>query len=179
MQSRQLAVATETRTWWVRALDGQYRWGSFDGFMGRYGLRRYRLTVFSPGICAADRRLVRLWRAWPITGAVLWLLAVMFLSNTVSSPRTTVAVATAVYLGVGAALCWRASGARGRVRSLCVMVLDRYDDPGSASAYAICDTVVGILTAADDMLDAGRISPVLYEALWWEAYDWLGPSAGA
>jgi hypothetical protein len=182
MQSPQPVIATTTRKWWIRALDGPYRWGSFDVLVGRYGLRRYRLTVFPPGITVTDRRLVRLWRAWPIAGAVLWLLAVMFFSDTISSPTTTAVVAAAVYLVVGAALFWLVRGVRGRVRSLWAMTLDRYDDPRSDAedaALATCDTVVGILTAADDLLDAGRISPVEYEALWWEAYDWLAITAGA
>jgi len=57
-------------------VDGAHSWGSFDATPGRYGLRRYRLVIFPPGITATDRRLLRLWRAWPLGGGAFALFAV-------------------------------------------------------------------------------------------------------
>src|ERR1700741_2720084 len=59
--------------WGSRLLDGAHPWGSFDAAIGRYGIRRYRLAVYPPGSTTADRRLARMWRGWPITGAALAL----------------------------------------------------------------------------------------------------------
>ena len=75
--------------------------------VGRYGVRRYRLIIYPAGTGTADRRLARLWRAWPLGGAVLGLLAVMLLGNAASSPDTVLAVAVAAYVSIGALLfCW-------------------------------------------------------------------------
>jgi Family of unknown function (DUF6611) len=85
----------------VPALDGAQQWGSFDAVVSRYRVRRYRLIIYPPGTSAADRRLARLWRGWPITGAVLALLAVMLLANEPASPNTVLAFAVAAYVSIG------------------------------------------------------------------------------
>jgi Family of unknown function (DUF6611) len=51
------------------------------------------LIIYPPGISTADRQLARLWRRWPVTGAVLGLLAVMLLGNAAASPDTVLAFA--------------------------------------------------------------------------------------
>lgn len=71
------------------------------------------MTIFPPGVSTADRRLLRLWRGWPIWGAVLWLVAQMSVSNVVSS-ETAMAVSATGYLAVGATLFVLAGTARSR-----------------------------------------------------------------
>jgi hypothetical protein len=139
--------------------------------VGRYGVRRYRLIIYPGGTGAVDRRLARLWRGWPLGGAVLGVLAVMLLGNTVSSPRTVLAVAAAAYVGIGAVLFVLAGPARVQVRSMSVSFI-----PGAANAreqrrYTEWETLVDMLTEADHMLTTGAISPVEHEAIWWQAYD--------
>src|ERR1700758_1957946 len=87
--------------WWSWLLDGAHPWGSFDATVGRYGIRRYRLTVYPPGSTAADRRWARLWRGWPITGAALAILAFMLFGNVVARPTTVLEYAVAAYVGIG------------------------------------------------------------------------------
>jgi hypothetical protein len=58
--------------WWLRPLDGGPTWGSLDSYPRRFGVKRYRLVVFPPGISPEERRLLRLWRSWPVWGALLW-----------------------------------------------------------------------------------------------------------
>ena len=141
--------------------------------VSRYGVRRYRLIIYPPGTSTADRRLARLWRGWPVGGAVLGLLAVMLLGNAVSSPNAVLAVAVAAYVCVGALLFLLAGPARVQVRSMSVILM-----PGSADAherrrYTEWQTLVHMLIRADHMLMTGAISPVEHEATWWEAYDRL------
>ena len=84
--------------------------------VGRYGVRRYRLIIYPAGTTTADRRLARLWRGWPISGAVLGLLAVMLLGNVAASPDAVLAFAVAAYVSIGALLFLRAGPARVRVQ---------------------------------------------------------------
>ena len=114
--------------WLSRLLDGAHPWGSFDATVGRYGVRRYRLIIYPPGTSTADRRLARLWRGWPITGAALVLLAVMLLGNAAASPDTVLAVAVAAYVSIGALLFLRAGPHRVRVRSMSIILMPNTAD---------------------------------------------------
>jgi hypothetical protein len=159
--------------WWSRLLDGAHHWGSFDATVGRYGVRRYRLIVYPPGISTTDRRLARLWRGWPITGAVLGLIAIMLFGNEVASPNAVLAWAVAVYVGFGALLFLRAGPARVEVRSRSIILMPKVADARERRKYIEWQTVVWRLTRADQLLRTGAISLVEHEASWWEAYDRL------
>jgi hypothetical protein len=149
-------AVTVVRAWCCRLLDGAHPWGSFDAVVGRYGLRRYRLTLFPPGISAADRRLLRLWRG-----------------DAVFSPGTTLLVAAATYLGAGAVLFVLTAGVRASVRSIWLILLTGDLDPRERQCYAEWERLVDVLTRADILLKAGAINPTQHEALWWQAYDRL------
>jgi hypothetical protein len=143
------AVAESRR--WSRLLDGAHAWGSFDAVVGRYGVRRYRLIIYPPGTSTADRRLARLWRGWPISGAALVLFAVVMSGGVVASPDTVLALGVGAYVSVGALLFMRAGPARVRVRSMSVVLMPE----------------------ADKTLATGAIALVEHEATCWEAYDRL------
>lgn len=162
------------RRWWSRLVDGTHSWGSFDVVLGRHGIRRYRLTVFPPDIDAEDRRLLRVWRSWPLTGGVLSLAAAMCMSSVVSSPGTTLAVSAAVYLGTSAALFALTAQARTRVRSISLTLIKGYGhsaDPAAETTRRAWQKLTGVMLAAEDMLQRGTLSPVQYETVWWEVYD--------
>jgi hypothetical protein len=131
------------------------------------------LIIYPPGTSTADRRLARLWRGWPITGAVLALLAVMLLGNVAASPDAVLGYAVAAYVGIGALLFLRAGPARVRVRSMSITLMPNGTDLREQRKYAEWQIMVRMLTRADDMLAAGAISLVEHEATWWEAYDRL------
>jgi hypothetical protein len=162
--------------WWSRLLDGQRVWGSVDLWPGRYGFRNYRLVVFPPGITPVDRRLVRLWRGWPMWGVPLWVMSVIVLSNSLT-PGVAMVGSMAVYLAAGAITFTLAGQARAQVRSLQVVLIDGHVDPHSAARYAEWKQLVGILTGADDLVTEGKASIVEHEAVWWQAYDRLGAVA--
>ncbi len=160
--------------WWSKFLDGEHAWGWFDVALGRYGFRRYRLTVYPPDINAVDRRLLRLWRAWPVGGGVVWLCAAMCLSASAFSPAMTFAVSTSVYVGAGAGLFALTGAIRTRVRSVSVMLIKGHKfpiEPDREAARKAWQKLTGVMLAAEDMLQRGTLSPVEYEAVWWEVYD--------
>ena len=140
-------------SWWSRLLDGAHPWGSFDAVVSRYGVRRSRLIIYPPGISTADRRLARLWRGWPVGGAVLGLLAIMMLGNAVASPRTVLAVAVAVYASIGALLFLLAGPARVQVRSMSVILMPASADARERRRYAEWQTLVHMLIRADQHVD--------------------------
>jgi hypothetical protein len=155
-------------------LDGEYGWGSIDIWPSRHGFHEYRLVVFPPGITVAERRLLRLWRAWPARGAVLWLMSAVCLSGR-PTPWAAMGISTTVYLSTGAMTLALAGHLRSRVRQLSVLLIDGHPDRRSAAMYAELETLVKILCAADAMRDQGRLSAVDHEAACWQVYDRLGP----
>ncbi|MGA8252563.1 MAG: DUF6611 family protein [Mycobacterium sp.] len=158
---------------WSRLLDGAHPWGSFDATVGRYGVRRCRLIIYPAGKTTAERRLARLWRGWPVGGAVLGLIAVMLLGNVVSSPDAVLAVALVAYVSVGALLFVLGGPTRVRVRSMSVVLMAETADAHELCRYTEWQTLVHMLIRADNLLTTGAISPVEHEATWREAYDRL------
>ena len=179
MRSSQPALRSVVRSWLCRLLDGAHAWGSFDAMVGRYGVRRYRLIVFPPGVSAADRRLLRFWRGWLAGGGLVAMLAVMVVGGSVASPSTTLLVLPAAYLGVGAVLFVLTAGVRAGVRSFSLIMLGSRLDPYERRSYAEWARLVDVLTRADSLLRAGAIDPAQHEALWWQAYDRLEDPAYA
>ncbi|MCV7443665.1 hypothetical protein H7K33_15615 [Mycobacterium paraense] len=159
--------------WWSRLLDGPHQWGSFDATVGRYGAQRDRLILYPPGSTAADRRMARLWRGWPTTGAALGLLAIMLLGHAGVSPDEVLAVFVVAYVGIGALLFLRAGPLRVPVRSMLVILLPNTADARGRRSHTECRALADMLVRADDLLASGAISVVEREAIWWEAYDRL------
>jgi hypothetical protein len=159
-------------------LDGRRPWGSLDISPTRYGVTRFRLTVFPPGIDSAERRLLRAWRAWPTWGAFLWLLTQLALGS-VASPGTAFIVSTAVYLGVGAMLFGRVASVRAQVRGVCVVRMAGFPDPQGAALYAELCLLAAALDDADTRLQQGVLSAAGHEAAWWQVYDRLRPDTRA
>jgi hypothetical protein len=156
-------------SWWCRLLDGSHAWGSFDATVGRYGVRRYRLVIYPPGISMSDRRLLRLWRGWPVGGGMVALLAAMLVGDSTSS----LLIVAAIYLGGAATLFAVTTDVRTRVRSQTLMLLSAELDPRERQRYAAWERRVDVLTRADHMLSTGAITPSQHELLWWQAYESL------
>jgi hypothetical protein len=141
--------------------------------VSRYGVRRSRLIIYPPRTSTVDRRLARLWRGWPLGGALLGLLALMMLGNAVASPLTVLAVAVATYASIGALLVLLAGPARVQVRSMSVILMPGTADSQQQRRYAEWQTLVDMLIHADRMLATGAISAAEHQDTWWEAYDRL------
>lgn len=160
--------------WWSRRLDGEYAWGSIDIWPSRHGVRRYRLVMFPPGISVAERRLLRLRRAWPAWGAGLWLVSAICLAGT-PTPVAAIGISTIAYLAAGAITFAFTAHLRSRVRTLHVLVIDSQPDGESTAAYRQLETLVKTLCDADTMLSQGQLTPVDHEAVCWRVYDRLAP----
>jgi hypothetical protein len=155
---------------WRRALDGDRRWGSIDIRPDRYGVTRYRLVVFPPGISESERRRVRVARGWPLWGALVWVFCEIWLSH-MTGPWTAFALSTATYLGLGLVSVVMAGAPRTRVRTIAAMVMAGHHDPISRAARDKVEELSGTMIEADERLADGRISALQHEMVWWHVYD--------
>jgi hypothetical protein len=156
-----------------RVLDGPQVWGSINTGPDRQGCRRYRLVLFPPGVTRVERRLLRLWQALPTWGAVLWLMSVIYLSQS-HTPWAALGIATTVYLAVGAVTFDRLGMLRTQVRTLSVVIIAGHSDSDSAAIHAELMKLGTILCTADALLGQGRISSADHEFIWWQVYDLAG-----
>ena len=172
MRNAQYQLVEPGARWFSRVLDGDRPWGSYDVKISQYAARRYRLIIYPPGTTIADRRLARLRRGWPLGGAALILFAIM-IGDAVSSPYTLPAIAIATYLGISVLLSLLAGPNRVHVKSMSLILMPLTTDEDERRRHNEWKTLTHMLTRADDMLSTGAISPVEYEAIWWQAYDRL------
>jgi hypothetical protein len=161
---------------WLRLLDGDRPWGSIDIRPDRFGVTRYRLVVYPPGISECERRRVRAARGWPLWGALVWVTCEIFLNN-MTGPWTAFAVSTAACLGSGVVAVMMSGAPRTRVRTIGAMVMAGHHDPISVAARDGLEELAAILMDADDRLASGQISPLQHEMVWWQVYDKMWPSA--
>ncbi|MDT5326975.1 MAG: hypothetical protein QOF25_4127 [Mycobacterium sp.] len=157
---------------WRRVVDGGHTWGSLTISPNRYGVTRHHLVVFPPGISPDDRVLLRVWRTWPIWGALTWLVMEMFLVPTIGS-GPALAISTGVCLCAGALLMAMAGANRTRVRTLAVVRMAGVVDAVAVDRYAELYALAHELADADRTLAAGELSTVDHEAVVWRVYDRL------
>jgi hypothetical protein len=159
-----------------RVLDGERVWGSIDISLSSHGFRSYRLVVFPPGISQAERRSLRMWRAWPTWGALGWLI-LMICAVSVLPPWGALAWSATAYVAAGAVTFALAGNTRSQVRTLSVVRIEGHVDARWAAKYDQLETLAGILTQADVMRGQGRLSVVEHEVAWWRVYDCLSPDS--
>jgi hypothetical protein len=155
---------------WRRLLDGDRPWGSVEIQPDRFGLTRYRLTVYPPGISESDRRRIRLARWWPMWAAPVWIIC-QIVAGELTGPWEALAISTACYLGLGLAAVVMAGDQRRQVRTIGAAVLVGYDDPESAETVHKLKVLAARLIEADTRVQDGRLSPTEHELIWWGVYD--------
>jgi len=153
-------------------------WGSFDAYPARYGVARYRLVVFPPGITARERRLLRAWRSWPLWGAALWL-GLQVGGELAGMPETALIGGSMIYIAVGALLFVLTGDTRVRVRTLCAINIAGYGQDDVDRRYSVLRVMARTLDHADLALEESRISPLEHEARWWQVYDVLDAMASS
>jgi hypothetical protein len=161
---------------WRRWLDGGHTWGSLTVSLPRYGVTRYRLVVFPPGISADDRMLLRAWRTWPGWGLAGFLALEILLAPTIGS-GTALWLATAGFLGSGAILVAKTARNRGGVRTLSVTRMAGAEDGFAAERQAELHALACELAIADRRLAAGEINAAEHERVVWHVYDRLATAA--
>jgi hypothetical protein len=162
-----------------RLLDGGRTWGSLDVAPGRYGVTRYRLVVFPPGIARDQRILLRIWRAYPMWGIALWLVAEIALMPAVG-PGRALAISTGLCVVAGLAAMALAGDTRGEVRSMTVLRIVGVNDAASAEELENLRTLAYVLSDADARYAAGTLGRVEHESAVWQVYERMGrelPSA--
>lgn len=155
----------------ARLLDGDRVWGSIDIRPGRFGIVHYRLVVFPPGLRASDRRWIRAARGWPLWGMLLWLQCEAWLSPTLLSPWTALAVSTAVPVIGGGVIVILAGEARRQVRTIVAITMAGYDEPSALADRDRLAAAAARLIDADERLARREISVVDHELIWWQVYD--------
>jgi hypothetical protein len=163
------------RRGWTRLLDGDRAWGSIEVRPDRFGVTRYRLVVFPPGISESERRRVRVARGWPMWGALVWVFCEISLSD-LTGPVTALVTSTAIYLGLGLVATTEAGDARRHVRTMGVMLMAGHHDPVSTAILHKLDTLAGALLEADELLARGEIPVTTHEMTWWRVYNQMDPA---
>ena len=167
---------TTTRPRWRRLLDGGHTWGSLEVSATRYGITRYRLVVFPPGISADDRVLLRIWRAWPTWGMATFLILEILLVPAIGAVAALWISAT-VFLGAGAVVMALTAATRGDVRTMTAVRRAGVHDPLAADQFAAFYVLANELVDADGKLAAGEILPVEHELLVWRVYERMADAA--
>ena len=106
--------------WSAQLLDGENRWGFVRIQIDRFGVTRYRLVVYPPGISDVQRRRLRIWRGAAVWGAALWVLSEIVLQQLIG-PWTALAVSTGGVLALAALAMANAGETRTMVRSMDVV----------------------------------------------------------
>ena len=166
------------RTALLRLIDGDRPWGSIDIRPDRFGVTRYRLVVYPPGISGPERRRIRAARGWPLWGALVWVICEIWLSR-VTGPWTALALSTAIYLGLGVIAFAMAGPARTQVRTMAAMVMVGHYDPPSRVARDKLEAHATLLIEADERLKQGQISAAEHEMTWWHVYGQLESARSA
>ncbi|WP_123023224.1 DUF6611 family protein [Mycolicibacterium stellerae] len=162
--------------WCGQLLDGENRWGFVRIQVDRFGVTRYRLVVYPPGISDVERRRLRVWRGAPIWGAALWVLSEIFLQQLIGS-WTALAVCTGGVLALAGVAMAKAGEARSMVRSMGVVTMPGLTEVTTMQSREALLAMAMALTAADERVDEKRMSPLDHEALWWQVYEKLAPAA--
>jgi hypothetical protein len=146
---------------------GRHSWGSFDVCPSRYGVTRYRLVVFPPGMTPDEQRLLRVWRSWPTWGTVLFLAAQIWLAQTMT-PGWAMAIAVALCLAAGAASGALAGASRTRVRTLIALAMNGTHDEDRLTAMR---ALTAVLLEADARRAEGTLSEPEHETICWQVYE--------
>jgi hypothetical protein len=154
-------------------LDHGPAWGSFTVYPARFGVTRYRLVMFPPAISTAHRRMLRVWRAWPMWGAALWV-GLQIGGVVVGMPAAALLGGTMIVIAAGAMTFVLAGDVRWQVRTMWAVTMAGYGHAEVDQRYSLLRALARTLDRADMDLEEERISPAEHEARWWRVYDAIG-----
>lgn len=159
-----MSTATQT-TRWHRLIDGDRSWGSLHISATRYGVTRYRLVVFPPGLSTEQRRLLRVWRAWPTWGMAVWLVLEVALLPTMGTVAAlTLSTFAAISAGAVSMAC--VDQFRREVRTLTVLRMAGVNDRETADIFTELKRHATALALADRHLTGAD-----HEAAMWRVYE--------
>ena len=160
---------------WQHLLDGDRRWGSIDVRPDRFGVTRYRLVVYPPGISRTERRRLRVARGWPLWGVAAWIIAEVYLANALN-PWIALALSIGVAIGLSVIALALAGPLRTQVRTMTAAVMVGRPDLGSTAERDMIQRLGVQLIRADEGLANGALSAAEHESIWWSVYDEMVPA---
>jgi hypothetical protein len=165
--------AARTRT--ARLLEGEHRWGRIEEssalFVGRTGVCARRLVVYAPGTDAADRRILTLWRSWPVVGGALAFAVALALAP--AAPVAALIGMLTVYLGGLGVVGMRSRRARRGCRSVRSSSVDLSTGREVVGDEELLDSCAAELRRLEHLRDSGRIDEVAFEFGWARVHDRL------
>lgn len=159
-------------------VQGAHEWGAYFHTVERYGVVRRQVVVYPPGIDRSERRRLRAWRAFPVTGIAAALVVAVALSDPVA-PSAGLGIGAVLALAMGAVLAHRARRTRRRVRTVGGIEVPGMPDHVVRRRFRGALAVAEHLAAAEAAWRRGDISRVVYEHEWHRAYDEVGLLAAA
>jgi hypothetical protein len=162
------------RHWYSELFDGENRWGFVRIQIDRFGVTRYRLVVYPPGISDEERRRLRMWRGLPIWSAALWVVLEVFLQELVGPLLATV-TATTVIAVLAIRARRRAGVVRNKVRTMGVVTMPGYTTSAMLAARDRLRAMAELLADADLRMNEQQMTPIEHEVLWWQVYEQLEP----
>jgi hypothetical protein len=159
--------------WCTELLDGENRWGFVHVQADRFGVTRYRLVVYPPGISHAERRRLRFWRGAPIWGAAVWIGLEIFLQQ-LTGPWSALAVSTGTVLALAVVALAKTDDTWTKVKAMTAVTMAGHPDTAMLAARDRLLRMAMTLTDAEERVDEGQMSPLDHEALWWSVYEQLG-----
>jgi hypothetical protein len=167
------APAPRTRT--ARLLEGAHSWGRYEEstalFTARTGVCTRRLTVYAPGASSADRRLLTLWRAWPVVGGSL--AAAVALALAPEAPVAALIGMLAIYGGGLVVVGMRSRRARAGCRTLRSSTIELATGRETVGDDRLLEKSLAELLLLDRLRDSGRIDEVGFELGWARVHDRL------
>lgn len=164
------------RTRIARLLEGEHRWGRLEEstalFTARTGVCVRRLTVYAPGAGAADRRILTLWRSWPVVGGGMAFAVALALAPV--APVAALIGMLAVYVGGLVLVARRSRRARHGCRSLRSSSVQLSSGRETVGDEERLEEAFAELVLLERMRDHGRIGEVGFELGWARVYDRLG-----
>ncbi|POH61339.1 hypothetical protein C3B61_18655 [Cryobacterium zongtaii] len=156
--------------WLSPVLDGRCKWGGYTVSVGRYGSVGHRLVLYPPGISAPQRRWVRLWRGWMVSGLV-GVLGLLITFGAVGASRLVIITACVTFYVFGTVVVARRAGpVRRQVLELTAARSHLAPDAGHALECGYLATLAATMTSADAALASGVSSPPEHEMVWWGVF---------
>ncbi|ORI20533.1 hypothetical protein BJD99_02850 [Rhodococcus sp. 1163] len=135
-------------------------------------MTRHRLVVFPPGTNLVERRGLRLWRGWPLWGAILWIVSEVVLSNQLA-PIQAVAASTTVYVLSGYCAFVMAGTPRTHIRIEVAITMTDLPDRDSLARRENIGRHANLLVDADNRFATQQITAAEHEMIWSEVYRQL------
>lgn len=153
----------------AQIVEGPHPWGSVQSSFDRRGTATYRLTVYPPGISAAARLRVRLWRGMPTLGFAL-LLPTLLIGHTLNAVAAVSVVIAASYAGFGLLLFRAASPERSQVRELWALGGRYARSEADVRLRAQLEDHLHTLCRAEVAHAGGRLDAASWQGIWADVY---------